>query len=296
MISLLTNIQISSFFATLSDKRTIKGLISILGKLFLALAVYLAYYSRAKLDLYNSIEVKLRPSSLANIDINELGQDANTKISSIKNRNIFGIKEVPKKDLTKETVKKITPLKLRLVGTLITPGVLPIAIIEDSAGKKQDAFEVNERIFDKATLKEVFPEKVLLDRDGTIETLELAEGLPKSGDGDSNIQSSNGTFTVPEDEITQALSNLPVLLSQARAVPYFRNGQSIGMRLYAIKAGSLYEKLGLKNSDIIKEINGAVVNDPTKALKLFEDLKSQRQIGIQVEREGQDVPLQYQVR
>jgi type II secretory pathway component PulC len=58
----------------------------------------------------------------------------------------------------------------------------------------------------------------------------------------------------------------------------------------------MYEKLGLKNSDIIKNINQSPVTDPAKALKLFEDLKSQRSIQVVVEREGIDVPLQYQIR
>jgi len=296
MNSIFQNIQLPTFSRSLTDKRAIKAIISVSGKLLLVSAIYFAYKARVKLDQFNGIEIS--DAQIISSDTNSTANSnsPNEKISAIKTRNIFGIKDEPKKEANKEIVKKITPLKFRLVGTLITPGVLPIAIIEDSTAKKQDAFEVNEKIFDKAILKEVFPEKVLLDRDGTIETLELQEGLPKASDGESNIQASDGTFTVPEDEITQALANLPVLLSQARAVPYFRNGQSIGMRLYAIKAGSLYEKLGLKNSDIIKEINGSVVNDPTKALKLFEDLKSQRQIKVQVEREGQDVPLQYQVR
>ena len=293
MTSKLKQIQLQ--LPALSDKRVIKAFISILGKVLLVVSIYLAYKSRIKLDQYNSIEV-FRAPILPASDVNESGVSAQDKIKVIKSRNIFGVKEETKKEEPKQEVKKVSPLKFRLVGTLITPGVLPIAIVEDSGGKKQDAFEVNERVFDKAILKEVFPDKILLDRDGTIETLELEDGAPRSSDGESNIQASNGTFTVPEDEVSQALANLPVLLSQARAVPYFRNGQSIGMRLYAIKAGSLYEKLGLKNSDIIKQINGSPVNDPTKALKLFEDLKSQRQIGVQVEREGQDVPLQYQIR
>lgn len=291
MTSRLKQFQLPAF----SDKRVIKGVISLLGKLFLVIAVYLAYKSRIKLDLFRSIEIAKAPP-LPISDITESGVDPQDKINIIKNRNIFGIKEEAKKEEQAKEVKKISPLKFRLVGTLITPGILPMAIVEDINGKRQDTFEVNEKVFEKAVLKEVFPEKVILDRDGSIEILELEEGLPGSGDGESGIQASNGTFTVPEDEVTQALANLPVLLSQARAVPYFRNGQSIGMRLYAIKAGSLYEKLGLKNSDIIKQINGSPVTDPTKALKLFEDLKSQRQIGVQVEREGQDVQLQYQIR
>ncbi len=290
MVTRLKQIQLPN----LSEKKAIKAMISTLGKILLILAIYLAYKSRIKLDQYNSITIT--KAHIPNLpDISENSVSINDKISLIKSRNIFGIVEDEIKNEPKQEVKKISPLKFRLVGTLITPGILPMAIVEDLQAKKQDTFEVNESVFEKATLKEVFTDKVILDRNGSLETLELEEGLSNS-DGESGIQASNGTFTVPEEEVSEALANLPVLLSQARAVPYFRNGQSIGMRLYAIKAGSLYEKLGLKNSDIIKDINGSQVSDPTKALKLFEDLKSQRQIGVQVEREGKDVQLQYQIR
>ena len=54
--------------------------------------------------------------------------------------------------------------------------------------------------------------------------------------------------------------------------------------------------LGLKNGDIIKFVNNNPMTDPAQALKLFEQLKSERSIGVKVERIGQDVDLSYSIR
>ncbi len=103
-------------------------------------------------------------------------------------------------------------------------------------------------------------------------------------------------FSIADDEISSALANLPQLLSQARAVPYFRNGTSIGMRLFAIKPESLYEKLGLKNGDIILSVNENSLSDPAQALKLFEQLKTERAINVKLERNSQVSEMRYSIR
>ena len=87
-----------------------------------------------------------------------------------------------------------------------------------------------------------------------------------------------------------------MLLTQARAVPYFKDGRSIGLRLFAIKTGSLYEKLGLKNGDILKSINGNSLGDLSQAMKLFEQLKQERSISVMLERDKQDKEFRYQIR
>ena len=87
-----------------------------------------------------------------------------------------------------------------------------------------------------------------------------------------------------------------MLLTQARAVPYFRDGRAAGLRLFAVKSGSLYEKLGLKNGDILKTINGSSLADLSQAMQLFEKLKSERSIGITLERNSEDKEFKYEIR
>ena len=58
----------------------------------------------------------------------------------------------------------------------------------------------------------------------------------------------------------------------------------------------MYEKLGLKNGDIVKSINENNLSDPSQALKLFEQLKSERSIGVKLERDGAPRELKYSIR
>ena len=79
-------------------------------------------------------------------------------------------------------------------------------------------------------------------------------------------------------------------------MPYFRDGKPAGLRLFAVKTGSLYEKLGLKNGDILKSINENSLSDLSQAMQLFERLKSERSIKITLERNSEDKEFNYEVR
>lgn len=190
-----------------------------------------------------------------------------------------------------------SPLSLSLLGTFITEGQEPYAIIEDKKKQNQDMFLIDQKIFEQATLKKIFRDRVEIERLGKIEVLKLDEfGGGGDSAGSGGITSNGDDFVVDEAELDKGLENLPLLLTQARAVPYFKDGRSIGLRLFAIKSESLYEKIGLKNGDILKSINGNSLADITQALKLFEQLKQERSINLVLERDKQDREFKYTIR
>ena len=86
------------------------------------------------------------------------------------------------------------------------------------------------------------------------------------------------------------------MLTQARAVPYFKDGKSIGLRLFAIKSDSIFEKIGLKNADILKAVNGNSLADLTQAIKLFETLKKERSLSLTLERTNEEKEFKYEIR
>lgn len=188
--------------------------------------------------------------------------------------------------------------KFKLIALNEASSGMKMAIIEDSSKQAQDVFELNDSVFGQARLVDIKSDRVSIDRAGKIEVLALSDKEASAAPaGEAEPAAADQTdFTVPEEELSSALANLPQLLSQARAVPYFRNGQSIGMRLFAIRSGSLYEKLGLKNGDILLSVNDNSLSDPAQALKLFEQLKSERSIGVKVERNSQLTDLHYSIR
>jgi general secretion pathway protein C len=148
-------------------------------------------------------------------------------------------------------------------------------------------------VFDDARLLSIEIDRVFLERDGNRVELTLNEG---SADASSGGSDGLNSVVVAENDVDEALSNLPVLLTQLRAVPYFKNGQAVGLRLFAIKSGSLFEKIGLKNGDILETINGNQLGDFSQALKLFEQLKSERSLRLVLERNREAITYNYVIR
>lgn len=214
--------------------------------------------------------------------------------SVIVERNIFGSIGSPIVAAT-PSVKPVSKVPLNLIGTFLSTKEPSSAIIEDTKKSQQDVFTIKESVFGVAKLVAVFRDRVEIDRDGTIEVLKL-EDSSGSTKGSGGAPSGGNEITVDEKEVDQALSNLPLLLTEIRAVPYFKDGQAAGLRLFAIKTGSLFDKIGLKNGDILKSINGSSMGDFTQAVKLFEKLKAERSLSVLLERNKQELEYKYQIK
>jgi len=272
-----------------------------LSSLVMVAAISLLLYvgARETLDRRNQqLELEGRIQSIRSMSIERpsTSKDTGREITLIAQRNVFGALGKLQVEAPKPTPPPQTPLSLTLIGTFLTKGEEPYAIIEDKKKQSQDIFALNQLIFGQATLKQIHQDHVEIERDGKLEILKLDDlgSPPPAGAGVASVGADE--FIVEEAELDKGLENLPLLLTQARAVPYFKEGRSIGLRLFAIKNGSLYEKIGLKNGDILKAINGNNLGDISQALKLFEQLKQERSINLVLEREKQDREFKYTIR
>ncbi len=288
----------SQIQSTLSWLFSLGGMVWLLGKVCLVAAVGLCHAAAMNLGSAGEIDIPLDTTVQDHESVSNGKTARITDYAVINRRNIFGAK--PKTKGPAPEKPRTGSLDVRLVATSVGDGSTPFAIIEENKKKEQEIFELNEEVFGQARLVAVLESSVKLDRNGKIEILELTEGentgSASGSTGEITAVDDNQTeFSIPEAELENALGNLPQLLSQARAVPYFRNGKSIGMRLFAIRRGSMYEKLGLKNGDILKAVNGNSMSDPAQALKLFEQLKNERNIDATLERAGKDVDMRYSI-
>jgi type II secretion system protein C len=214
--------------------------------------------------------------------------------SLIDKKQIFGSAPVVENTPPPEVPKR--ELDLTLVGTVILDGFPPSAILEDKKTREQDSFMVGDSVFNQGELVEVTAEDIALKVDEGIKRLALEGGSASSGGGESLSNPGIQDIIVEESEVDQALANLPLLVTQARAVEFYQEGKSIGLRLFAIKSGSLFEKIGLRNGDILHSINGENLSDLGKALGLFEKLKKERNIRVEVTRNRQFQVFNYQIR
>jgi general secretion pathway protein C len=184
------------------------------------------------------------------------------------------------------------------------------AIIEEGSTHKQDVYRVGETAGGCGTLKQVEWDRVILNRDGRDEILELANAQPRAvaavaavapvpspaAATDPHIQKvSENEYNIERSEVDGALDNMNQLFTQIRAVPHFDGGQSTGFRLFAIRQNSIFDNIGLRNGDIIQNINGSDINDPAKALALFGDLRNQRQISVRILRNKDPMTVTYNI-
>jgi general secretion pathway protein C len=222
---------------------------------------------------------------------------------SLGRSNLFGSLAAQAPVKVVEPAKPVVRNPLNLVGTFIVDGEAATAIIEEPKKKVQEVFAIGEMVFDEAKLLEIKSDRVIIERGGAREELVLDEASPGGGASAGSGEFKDGVAIVSDNEVhvqeaelDKALENLPLLLTQARAVPYFKDGKSVGLRLFAVKQGSLFERLGFKNGDILKAINGSPMGDLSQAIKLFETLKQERSINVQLERERNDKEVRYQIR
>jgi len=203
------------------------------------------------------------------------------------------------------------------------------AIIEDLGVRKQELYRINQPAAGCGTIKRIEWDRVVLDRDGREEILDLAPpaggapvqhggtavaaagaagraeaGRAEAGRGeaaggraaDSRVQKVSDTeYSVDRKEVDSALDNMNQLLTQVRAVPHFDGGKATGFRLFAIRQNSIFDQIGLRNGDIIQRINGTEINDPGKALALFNELRDQRQLVVELLRNKEAKTLSYNI-
>ncbi len=204
---------------------------------------------------------------------------------------------------------KRSDLNLKLWGTaLARDPAQSYAIIEDQAARRQNLYRVGDTVLEVATLARVEWDRVVLSRDGVEEVLDIssarasgkdaapAGGAAPAAAGERIRKTADNKFLIDRRELESTVKNINEVFTQARAVPYFENGKTVGFRVFAIKPGSVFEKIGLQNGDVINRVNGVELTDPTKAISLFTELQNEGHIAVDLQRNKQAKNFSYEIR
>ncbi len=123
----------------------------------------------------------------------------------------------------------------------------------------------------------------------------LRASAAKPGAAAGGIQRDGNRFQIDRAEVDKVMADFNNVLTQARCVPNFEGGRPSGYRCFQIEPGSIYDKLGMKDNDVICGINGQAVNDPATAFNMLNTLKTQRNIELCINRGGQVMNMQYDI-
>ncbi len=216
--------------------------------------------------------------------------------SSILDRGLFGDGKAPS-----EGPAAAPAASYKLIGTVEGESFAG-AVLEDAGG--QAFYRIGQKMPDGSMLGKVQRSRVTIKRaEGGTYDIEVADDtkivpVAKPGAGnDAGVKKvSNNQYMVDQKEVLASTENMGQMLTQARALPYQEQGKVVGFQISEIVPGSLYEKIGLKNGDVIQKVNSEDVNDPAKFFQLYQGLKNERNISIDLIRNGQRETLNYDIR
>ncbi len=114
-----------------------------------------------------------------------------------------------------------------------------------------------------------------------------AEGITKVGPDEYEIKRSL---------LDEQLQDLGKLGTQARIIPNYRNGRYEGFKLVGVRPNSLYRAIGIRSGDVIKRVNGVAIDNPSKAIELFEQFRTASEISLDIERRGKVKTFTYKIR
>lgn len=203
----------------------------------------------------------------------------------------------------------LSQLPLKLEGTIVHSNVKrSVASINLRNRNETVALFTDEEIEGIAKITKIERRKVTFRNlaNNRLEYIEIPKDIkinfgvtaPKTASAGEVEKRGEFDFSIKRSDLAKYTSNLSDILNQARMVPNIvpgSGGRVDGFRFVAIDPGSIFEKLGFKPMDVIKSVNGEMVNSPTRAMEFYNALKSANNIELGVERNGRDENFNYNV-
>ncbi|KPV97222.1 MULTISPECIES: type II secretion system protein GspC [unclassified Pseudoalteromonas] len=247
-----------------------------------------------------------------------------TSVQNIIEQFLFGKKTVTNKTNTAQQNEVInnapeTRLSINLTGIVAVSNddKAGIAIIESQG--RQVSYLVEEVVQGtRAEVAQILPDRVILSVNGRFETLML-DGLDFSKKvsmpvlaareaqdmGLQKIEQSELQINATADpDVKEAiietreelLSEPGKLFDYIRVSQAMSDGELIGYRLSPGKEPALFKQMGLQNNDLAVAINGYQLTDLQQAMAAINELRNTSDATITIERDGEQIDVQFSLQ
>jgi general secretion pathway protein C len=100
---------------------------------------------------------------------------------------------------------------------------------------------------------------------------------------------------IDREFLSKILDNSGKLIGIAAVTPKMEGGRHVGLLIRGIKRGTLIDKLGIKNNDIIENINGQPLVGTDAALEAYTLLRTADKFSLAVKRGGRAMTINYNI-
>jgi len=215
-------------------------------------------------------------------------QASNVDIAAIVNAHLFGVaaQSGDPSDAPASTAN------LTLAGTLAGREPEQGWAIIGAAGQSARVYATGAPLPGGAKLFAVYPDRVILDRNGTRESLLLPRlaggagaGVAPRAAGMPPVAAADATIA---DSVRQLLVQNPSAGAELlRPQPVFAGGSLRGYRVYPGRNRAQFAGLGLQPGDLVMAVNGATLDDPNRGLEILRGVGQGSAVTLTIERGGQ---------
>lgn len=233
----------------------------------------------------------------------------------IPERNLFGTtnKAVAEKQAGQAQQQDIA-LLIDLRGTVAGDSKYGFAIVEEKGTRKQRLVKAGDVIAGAKVvrIKRNSMDVLVEDQERTLKIAETREApiLPQTAaaapapaqPAPSARPSApagpvpSGAVVLNRSEIGAGFQDMGSMLRQAQVRPYFNSGVPEGFMVSNIQAGSLYQKMGIVDGDIIQGVNNRPIRTADDMMELYNTMKSGPGMALSIKRRGNPETLNYQFR
>ncbi|MCL0086882.1 hypothetical protein M1N65_02315, partial [Thermodesulfovibrionales bacterium] len=232
--------------------------------------------------------------------------------SEIIERNIFALAKIREKaekakiddiPLVKSNIKNY-----RLIGVILGDGGMALLRGDREAhiiskGEVFEGYKLASLSFNKAEFKRN-GSKIILELPKQLTTTQATPnvlpavsprrreaGQTAAADADMSPIPIGDRTTITRQEMLAQAKEINQLLTTVLISPHHEGGEFVGYRLSRLKDGSFLHQLGFRRGDIIKRVNGKVIDSPEEAMALFARLGDMTAISVDMLREGKKTSL-----
>ena len=207
---------------------------------------------------------------------------------NIINQNLFGASEDKKNKAFDETAQELemlsnvkeTSLNLKIKGIIHDAMSSESLALISRSEEEAKVFKINDTVVQGTRLHSIYADRIILDNRNDLESLKL----PKD-------EAPTSITKIIDNDIKPLNQFGAELADTIRPTPYFKSGKQAGYRVYPGNDRKKFMSLGLLSGDLITSVNGMILNDPQKAMMIFQDIEKESQVTLTIVRNNESIKL-----
>lgn len=213
-------------------------------------------------------------------------------IDALANAHVFGQHQAQASTATLVNAPD-TQLNFTLLGILAGTRDKESRALIAKDNADEGAYSIGDDVSPGVTLQAIFLDRVILARQGRLETLRLDKDAPSNAVIPTLASASNEPVE-GSPAAAQMLANIKqqVITDPSKAANFIRvqpltgEGGIKGYRVYPGPERGAFNAAGLKPGDVVTGINGSPLNDPAQALQLLQSLTQSSSMSLTIDRGG----------